>query len=177
MTKKGIWVEMLSIVLVLGTVVLGCSSAPPAQPERTGAKSILEWVKSDGIYNLEGDLTIQFMGETWIQRNGDDPYCAGSMTGAPAMPPDASTIFNEEQWSAFLRTITSKEGDINLKVTMAYVGNKWQTIEELEKTINNPVASKAVPQKIKDSFDEFKEGMILHYELTESPPFINLKKK
>lgn len=183
MTKKGILVGILSIVLVFGSLVLGCKSAPTAEdepePERTGAKTILEWVKADGIYNLGGNLTIQFMGETWIQKNGDNPYCAGTMTGAPAKPPfiDDDTHFDLEQWIAFLRTISSKEGDINLKVTKAYISNKWQTLDKLEETLNNPIASRAVPQNVKDSFAEFKKGMTLHYELTESAPFINLQKK
>jgi hypothetical protein len=270
MSKKRVLVGMLVIVSTFGVLVTGCkSSGKPKDdgkggsgPERVGEKSILEWVKADGIYPIGNDATLQFMGETWVQTVKGSPLAAGSLTGMPGIPPgidvaaieakiaelkafaqdvinalesadqdmanaltaaknmlntledgniltavkscqelvstlqaaraslkgdvitlletaqsmagDLVNMANEfaKQWTDFLNNAT--EGKINLTATMIYITGKWQTMEQVDKLMSNPVASKAIPQAVKDSVAKFKQGITFSYKFSNDPPFLVL---
>ena len=280
--SKKFLLGMLVIVLTFGILAAGCkSSGEPKEkgtsksesgngPVMTGEKTILEWVKADGVYAIGDGAALQFMGETWVQSVKGSPIAAGSMTGMPGIPPAidvdafknkieeiinfpkdiinalesagqgimddalataqifltalengdivlAVTICDQlitgllaapdtvpasikenvkgwvetgknlgvdlvnmgkefvEQWIDFLNN--AKDGEINLTVNMMFIAGKWQTMEQVDKLLGNPIASKTIPQEVKDSVDKFKKGLTFTYSFTKEPPFLLLSAK
>jgi hypothetical protein len=189
MTNKKNWLGMLVAILTFGILVIGCKSSGEAkndgkggsEPQRVGEKSILEWVKADGVYDIGDDATLQFMGETWVQSVKGSPLAAGSLTGMPGIPPgiDVAALAKTEefviQWMDFLNN--AKDGEIKLTATMMYIGGKWQTMEQVDKLMSNPVASKTIPQEVKDAVAKFKQGLTFSYKFSKDPPFLVLSAK
>ena len=95
MSKKRVLLGMLVVLLAFGVLVTGCKSSgeprgarEPAVsgPQRTGAKSILEWVKPDGVFVVSDTASLRFMGESWIQIVNGNPVVGGTLSGMPSIP-------------------------------------------------------------------------------------------
>jgi hypothetical protein len=145
-----------------------------------GAAAIWENpIYADDVYEIDGGVAIRFMGETWIQKKSDAPAAAGKREDAPAAPPGFSTdpsVSNEEQMKAFISSVTKKEGDITLKGTMIYMSGDWRTLEEAKKLQRVPVKGAIISQDVEDVIPTVEKGLALHYQLTETPPYITVTK-
>jgi hypothetical protein len=173
----------VGISILLISFVVGCASTPKEklEPKREGAATILENpIHPDGVYEIDGGITIQFMGETWVQKKSDAPVAAGKLEGIPAAPPgfsaDPSTL-GAQQMKAFMSSVTKKEGDITLKGTMIYMSGDWHTLEEARKLNRVPISKGIISQEVEDSITTVEKGLVLHYELKEDPSSITVTKK
>jgi hypothetical protein len=173
----------IGISILLISFVLGCSSTPKenVEPKREGAATILENPKyPDGVYEIGGGITIQFLGETWIQKKSETPVAAGKHEGVPAAPPGFSadtSASTDKQMEAFIASVTKKEGDITLKGTMIYISGSWHTLEDAKELNRVPIKGDIISQDVEDLITTVEKGMVLQYQLTETPPFITVSKK
>jgi hypothetical protein len=175
----------VGISVLLISLVVGCASKPKeesVEPEREGVATILENpVHPDGVYEIDGGITIQFLGETWIQMKDGAPVAAGKLEGVLAAPPGFSadpSASGGQQMEDFMSSVTKKEGDITLKGTLIYMSGKWHTLEEAKKLNRVPLKkNEVISQDIEDLITAVEKGLVLHYQLIETPPFITVTKK
>ncbi|GMO56390.1 MAG: hypothetical protein Ta2G_16250 [Termitinemataceae bacterium] len=179
-TKK--WSKMLMLGMLALMVTFEVSAKPKdSGPKREGPATILENpTHPDGVYDVGGGISIQFLGETWIQKKGATPIAAGKVEGAPAAPPNFTAdekSANADQMKAFLSSVKTKKGDITLKGTMIYMAKKWLTLEQAKAKNRVPVKGDIVSQDVENVIVEAEKGFTLSYALTDAAPFITVSKK
>ncbi|MDR0877817.1 MAG: hypothetical protein LBN21_07165 [Treponema sp.] len=190
-------------ILMIGLVV-GCASGPK-EPKaakagksgsaQVGPDSILQNpAHPDGKYDIPGGISVQFLGEDWIQSADGTPVFAGKLSGVPNAPTDVTydktltPAEQEDQAKAFFAAVQPKVGDLSLKPSSIVVGGKTYTLDEgkaqIAKAEKAPelggarekalLAAKPISDAIADAE---KQSLDLHYVITDNAPYITVTKK
>jgi len=183
---SGGWSTIIAILAAFILMMTGCKSGAEDKPEedagppaRSGVVTIMENpAHLDGVYDLGQGISIQFLGETWIQSKEGTPVAGGSFKGAPPAPvnEDGSPITSLDDLDLFFSKIEERIGVLNLAASHIYAADKWWSTAQVDKLLSNPLAAKGVPESVKSAYGEFKNGIKLNYKIVDEAPYIELSK-